>query len=47
MIHTENSYKYSPAEIEETTVAAGLRVECQWLDRDRRFTLNVIAPSER
>jgi len=45
MIHTENSYKYSHAEIEETVAAAGLRVECQWLDRARLFTLNLIAPS--
>jgi dimethylhistidine N-methyltransferase len=46
-IHTENSYKYSPAEIAETTAAAGLRVERQWLDRAGQFTLNLIAPNER
>lgn len=42
-IHTENSYKYSLAEIDETAAAAGLRVECQWLDRDGRFSLNLLA----
>ena len=45
-IHTENSYKYSLGEIDETAAAAGLRVECQWLDRERRFSLNLFAPRE-
>ena len=45
-IHTENSYKYSPAEIEETVAPAGLRVAEQWLDSERRFSLNLFAPSE-
>jgi len=46
MVHTENSYKYSPAEIEETVAAAGLRVERQWLDGESRFSLNLFAKSE-
>ncbi|MBF8305967.1 MAG: Dimethylhistidine N-methyltransferase, partial [Acidobacteria bacterium] len=45
-IHTENSYKYSLSEIRETAEAAGLRVECQWLDRGRRFSQNFFAPHE-
>ena len=46
-IHTENSYKYSLAEIGELAAAAGLRVECQWLDRGGRFSLNLLAPDRR
>ena len=46
-IHTENSYKYSPAEIQETAAAAGLRVADQWLDRNRQFTLNLLAPNQK
>jgi len=42
-IHTENSYKYSLEEIGELAAACGLRVERQWLDRDRCFTLNLLA----
>ena len=45
-IHTENSYKYSLGEIDETAAAAGLRVECQWLDRERRFSLNLFVTAE-
>ena len=44
-VHTENSYKYSPAEIEELARAAGLRLERQWLDAERRFSENLLAPS--
>jgi L-histidine Nalpha-methyltransferase len=42
-IHTENSYKYSPAEIEALAAAAGLRTERAWLDPDRCFRLNLFA----
>jgi dimethylhistidine N-methyltransferase len=45
MIHTENSYKYSPAEIEETAAAARLRVAEQWLDRKEQFSLNLFTVS--
>lgn len=45
-IHTENSYKYSLAEIDETAAAAELRVECQWLDRGRRFSQSFLALRE-
>ncbi len=43
-VHTENSYKYSLEEIGELSSSAGLRVERQWLDVDRRFSLNLLAP---
>lgn len=42
-IHTENSYKYSLAEIEELATGAGLRIEHQWLDGERRFSTNLLA----
>lgn len=42
-IRTENSYKYSPAEIDSLAAAAGLRTEQAWLDQDRSFRLNLFA----
>ena len=42
-IHTENSYKYSPVEISALADTAGLRVERQWLDDERRFSVNLLA----
>jgi uncharacterized SAM-dependent methyltransferase len=44
-IHTENSYKYSQAEIERLARGSGMRCERQWLDADRRYSLNLLAPS--
>jgi uncharacterized SAM-dependent methyltransferase len=43
-VHTENSYKYSTAEIDALARAAGLRVERQWFDTARRFSDNLLAP---
>jgi len=43
-IHTEDSYKYSPAEIRLLAKRAGFRLEQTWLDNARRFSLNVLAP---
>jgi dimethylhistidine N-methyltransferase len=43
-IHTENSYKYSLVEIEALAKAAGLRLEHQWFDAERRFSENLLAP---
>ena len=43
-IYTESSYKYSFAEIERLARAAGLVVEQRWLDGDRRFSVNLLAP---
>jgi L-histidine N-alpha-methyltransferase len=40
-VHTENSYKYSPVEIEALAQAAGLTLERQWFDPQRRFSLNL------
>ena len=45
-IHTEYSYKYSLAEIEELATASLFRVERQWLDSGRRFSVNLLAPAE-
>ncbi len=43
-IHTENSHKYSSAEIEALAADAGLGIEQQWRDADRCFSLNLFAP---
>jgi len=43
-IHTENSHKYSSAEIEGLAADAGLGIEQQWRDAGRRFSLNLFAP---
>ena len=45
-IHTENSYKYSLAEIAELAREADLRIAEQWLDADRRFSVNIFAPAQ-
>jgi len=44
-IHTENSYKYSLEEIDSLAAAAGLAVSRQWLDDERRFSLNLLSPA--
>ena len=44
-IHTENSYKYSPGEIESLAEQSSLRTEAQWFDAGRRFSLNLFAPT--
>jgi L-histidine Nalpha-methyltransferase len=44
MIHTENSYKYSQAEIDALAAEAGLLREFQWLDTADRFSVNLFAP---
>lgn len=43
-IYTESSYKYSFAEIERLARAAGLVVAERWLDDERRFSVNLLAP---
>jgi L-histidine N-alpha-methyltransferase len=40
-IHTEDSYKYSPLEIDAVAAAANLRHERQWLDAGCRLSLNL------
>ncbi|MGH8513730.1 MAG: L-histidine N(alpha)-methyltransferase, partial [Gammaproteobacteria bacterium] len=38
-IHTESSYKYTPAELHALAGAAGYSVECTWTDPDQMFSL--------
>jgi dimethylhistidine N-methyltransferase len=42
-IHTENSYKYSLAEINALAAAAGLHDLCSWQDAAGRFSLHLLA----
>jgi dimethylhistidine N-methyltransferase len=41
-IHTEDSYKYSVAEIEALARAAGLSILAAWTDREQRFRVHVL-----
>jgi L-histidine Nalpha-methyltransferase len=41
-IHTESAYKYSVESIGEIARAAGLTVARTWLDRERRFSVNLL-----
>jgi L-histidine Nalpha-methyltransferase len=43
-IHTEDSYKYSPAEIDVLAAAAGMRVAARYLDGARRFCDVILTP---
>jgi L-histidine N-alpha-methyltransferase len=42
-IHTENSYKYSLAEINAVATAAGLQDQCFWQDAAGRFSQHLLA----
>src|SRR5262249_47752306 len=42
-IHTENSYKYSLAEIDAVATAAGVQGQCFWQDAAGRFSLHLLA----
>jgi dimethylhistidine N-methyltransferase len=42
MVHTENSYKYSPAEIDDLCAAAGLAIEHSYFDAERRYCVCLI-----
>ncbi len=44
-IHTENSYKYSPDEIEWLAREAGMACESRWLDDDGLYSLNLFEPA--
>lgn len=44
-IHTEDSHKYSPSEIDAAAEAAGLELERRLFDSERRFSLNMFRPS--
>jgi L-histidine Nalpha-methyltransferase len=41
-IHTEDSFKYSVAEIDALAAQAGFRVDARWLDGARRFSVNLL-----
>jgi dimethylhistidine N-methyltransferase len=43
-IHTENSYKYSSAEIAALAATAGLRWQRSWFDAESRLSLNLLTP---
>jgi L-histidine N-alpha-methyltransferase len=44
-IHVEDSFKYSPAEIDDLLAAASLRQEAAWTDSEGRFALTFCAPA--
>ena len=46
-IHTENSYKYSDAEIADLAQLANLEVEASWKDEDGLFSLNLFRGGRR
>ena len=46
-IHTEDSHKYSEAEIDSLASRAQLATVHRWLDSERRFSLNLFAPAGR
>jgi L-histidine Nalpha-methyltransferase len=41
---TEYSYKYSASEIDALAASAALRLDAQWHDGGRRFSVNLLAP---
>ena len=43
-IHTEDSTKYSDAELAELAGAASLRMVCRWFDSQRRFCVALLEP---
>jgi L-histidine Nalpha-methyltransferase len=45
-IHTEDSYKYSFAEIESLAAATSFQITSQWLDHQHRFSVSLLAPRE-
>lgn len=44
-IRTEYSYKYSIEEIQDLALASELRLDRQWFDAARRFSVNLFSPS--
>lgn len=44
-IHTEDSYKYSLAEIDVLGAGGGWRVQARWLDHFGRFSVNLLVPA--
>ncbi len=43
-IHTEDSFKYSPEEIDALAARAGLALETRYFDAANRFSLNLMSP---
>jgi L-histidine N-alpha-methyltransferase len=41
MIHTENSYKYDPAQLEALATETGFKPNRRWLDSEKRFSCNL------
>jgi dimethylhistidine N-methyltransferase len=46
-IHTENSYKFTPAQIAGLAAAAGLRLERAWVDEQAWFTVALLGGGAR
>jgi dimethylhistidine N-methyltransferase len=44
-VHTEDSYKYSLAEIDDLAAKSGFRLEQRWLDERARYSLNLLSPA--
>lgn len=44
-IHTENSYKFTNAQIQEICKASGFRLVEQWTDARNFFSVNMLAPA--
>jgi L-histidine Nalpha-methyltransferase len=40
MIHTENSYKYDPAQLEALAKETGFKPSRSWFDSEKRFSCN-------
>ncbi len=45
-VHTENSYKYSPAELDALACAAGMVTDARWSDGAGRFSVSLLRPSD-
>lgn len=43
-VHTEDSTKYGPDEVDALASASSLTVERRWFDAEERFSLNLLAP---
>jgi hypothetical protein len=44
-MHVEDFFKFLLAEIAALARSAALAVECQWLDAEGRFSVNLFAPA--
>lgn len=44
-IHTEDSFKYSPEEIDALAAATGLSIETRYFDEAKRFSVNLMRPA--